>query len=56
MSAVWYHRKSAQAVGDEGAAQLPGRSKAAREGMGVLQQAVAEKTGNSLCSPSFLGL
>ena len=52
-----YHRKSAQAVGDEGAAaaRLPGPEKAAGVGTGVLQEAVAEKTGNSLCSPSFLG-
>lgn len=57
MSVVQYHRKSAQTVGDEkaAAAQFPGPAKAAGAGTGVLQEAVAEKTGNSLCSPSFLG-
>lgn len=57
MSAVQYRRKSAQAVGDEkaAAAQLPGSAKAAGVGTGVLQEVVAEETGNSLCSPSFLG-
>lgn len=46
MSAVRYHSKSAQAVGDEGAgaAQLPGPEEAAGAGNGVLQEAVAEKT------------
>lgn len=57
MSAVWYHRKSAQAAGDEAAAAawLPGPTKASGAGTGVLQEAVAEKTGNSWCSPSLLG-
>lgn len=56
MSAVRYHSKSAQAMGDEGAgaAQLPGPEEAAGAGNRVLQEAVAEKTGNGLCSPSFL--
>lgn len=50
-------QKSAQAAGDEGAAAawLPGPEKAAGEGTGVLQEVVAEKTGKSLSSSSFLG-
>lgn len=57
MSVVQYHRKSAQAVGDEkaAAAQFPGSAKAAGAGTGALQEVVAQKTGNSLCSPLFLG-
>lgn len=57
MSVVQYHRKSAQTVGDEksAAAQFPGSAKAAGARSGVLQEVVAEKTGNSLCSPLFLG-
>lgn len=41
--------------GEAATVQLPGPTGAAGAETGILQESVAGKAGNSLCSPAFLG-